>query len=288
MSNVVISLEATCDLSAEIIKEYDLNVFDMDFMIDSNVFSTKTDTVVSTNLYSKMKEGKKTSTSQINEEIYLNHFKSLLSQNKPIIHLALSSGLSNTYLSAQKAAEQLNKENTTKIYVIDSLCACAGQGFLAILLRKFCENETDIEKILEFTNSTKLKINHIFTVDNLKYLANGGRVKPTTAFIGNLLNIKPVLKCDLEGRLIPYSKVISRKKALVAIVDKMAENYDASYTECYISHADCINDALTVSNLIKEKLNVKTIITNLGPVIGCHSGPGTLALFFVGKDLKRL
>ena len=287
MENINVSLEATCDLSKEIIKNYDLKVFDMDFMIDSEIFSTKNDDVVSTNLYSKMKEGKKTSTSQINEDLYTTYFKELLKENKPIIHLALSSGLSNTYLSALKAAEIINKTSEYKIYVIDSLCACAGQGFLGILTKEFSKTAKSLEEILTYVNETKLKMNHIFTVDNLKYLANGGRLKSSTAFIGNILNIKPVMKCDLNGCLVPYSKVISRKKALCAIVDKMADNYDNTQTTCYLSHADCLADAMFISDQIKNKFNINTVITNLGPVIGCHSGPGTIALFFVGVNSKR-
>ena len=140
------------------------------------------------------KEGKKTSTSQINEELYFDLFSNLLKENKTIIHLALSSGLSNTYNCALSAANKLNKINNNKIYVIDSLCACAGQGFLGVLTRDFSKKTNDITQILEFIEEIKLKINHVFTVDNLKYLANGGRIKSSTAFIGNVLNIKPVLK----------------------------------------------------------------------------------------------
>lgn len=287
MDNLIISLEATCDLPQEIIKENDLRVFNMDFMIDGTIYNTEKDDVISTKLYNQMKAGKKTSTSQINEELYTCLFTNLLQEGKHIIHLALSSGLSNTYNCALNAAEKLNKINANKVYVIDSLCACAGQGFLGVLIKEFSKNATTIEEVLEFTNSTKLKINHIFSVDNLKYLANGGRVKASTAFIGNILNIKPILKCDTNGNLVPYSKVISRKKALSAIVDKMKENYDDTVKTCYLSHADCLLDAEYIKNQIQEKFNMETVITNLGPVIGSHAGPGTIALFFVGKNLNR-
>lgn len=287
MENVIISLEATCDLSQEIIKENDLRVLNMDFMIEDQVFNTIKDDVVSTNLYASMKEGKKTSTSQINEELYTEKFKELLKENKNIVHLALSSGLSNTFESAKKAAQKLNSENTNKIYVIDSLCACAGQGFLGILAKKYSEKAQTIEDLINYINTTKMKMNHIFTVDNLKYLKNGGRVKASTALIGNILNIKPVMKCDENGHLVAYSKVISRKKSLIAIVDKMKECFDDSVKTCYLSHADCLEDALFVSNEIKNKLNVNVVLTNLGPVIGSHSGPGTLALFFIGKNKNR-
>lgn len=287
MLDINVSMEATCDLPENIIKENDLKVFAMDFMIDGDIYSTNKDNVVSTNLYEKMKEGKKTSTSQINAEIYESYFTNLVKENKPIIHLALSSGLSNTYNCALKAAEKINKTYSPKIYVIDSLCVCSAQGFLGILTKEFIKTANSIEEVVNYVNDLKLRMNHIFTVDNLKYLANGGRIKNSTAIIGNILNIKPVMKADERGSLVAVSKVISRKKALIAIVDKMGENIKPNEELCYISHADCLNEAIFVSNLIKTKLGVKSVITNLGPVIGCHAGPGTIALFFIGKDQKR-
>ncbi|MBR4406801.1 MAG: DegV family protein [Clostridia bacterium] len=281
MKNLIISLEATCDLTKEIIKQYNLDVVDMEFMVGEDTFSTKEDDVVSSNLYERMKQGDKTSTSQINQALYEEHFENLLKTGGPILHLAFSSGLSCTYNSAKKASEVLNEKYGKKIYVIDTLAACSGHGLLAILTRSFSESAKDIGEVVEFVEKTKHKIKHIFTVDNLKYLANGGRLKTSSAIIGTILNIKPVMQTDEEGKLVVESKVISRKKALLSLFEKMKKNYDREEKMCFISHSACLGDAEFLCEKIKTELGLEPIIANLGPIIGSHSGPGTLAMFYL-------
>ena len=281
MKNLIISLEATCDLTKDLIKKYNLNVLDMDFMVGEDIFSTKEDDVVSSNLYERMRQGEKTSTSQINQALYEEYFENLLKAGEPILHLAFSSGLSCTCHSASKAAETLNDKYGKKIYVIDTLAACSGHGLLAILTRKFTESAKTIEEVVNFVEKSKLKVRHIFTVDNLKYLANGGRLKTSSAVIGTLLNIKPVMQTDAEGKLVVESKVISRKRALLALFNKMKADYDRQEKMCFISHSDCIEDANFLKEKIEAELGLEPIITNLGPIIGSHSGPGTLAMFYM-------
>ena len=281
MKNLIISLEATCDLTKEIIKQFNLDVVDMEFMVGEDTFSTKEDDVVSSNLYERMKQGDKTSTSQINQALYEEHFENLLKAGGPILHLAFSSGLSCTYNSAKKASEVLNEKYGKKIYVIDTLAACSGHGLLAILTRRFSEGAKDIGEVVEFVEKTKHKIKHIFTVDNLKYLANGGRLKTSSAIIGTILNIKPVMQTDEEGKLVVESKVISRKKALLSLFEKMKKNYDREEKMCFISHSACLGDAEFLCEKIKAELGLEPIIANLGPIIGSHSGPGTLAMFYL-------
>lgn len=281
MKNLIISLEATCDLTKEIIKQYNLDVVDMEFMVGEDTFSTKEDDVVSSNLYERMKQGDKTSTSQINQALYEEYFENLLKEGAPILHLAFSSGLSCTYNSAKKASEVLNEKYGKKIYVIDTLAACSGHGLLAILTRRFSESAKDIGEVVEFVEKTKHKIKHIFTVDNLKYLANGGRLKTSSAIIGTILNIKPVMQTDEGGKLVVESKVISRKKALLSLFEKMKKNYDREEKMCFISHSACLGDAEFLCEKIKTELGLEPIIANLGPIIGSHSGPGTLAMFYL-------
>ncbi len=287
MQEIIISMESTCDLSQELIQKYDLSIIDMDFMIENEVYSTKHDNVLSTNLYEKMKEGKKTSTSQINEELYYEYFKNLQSKNKPIIHLCLTKGVSNTYECAIKAANRLNSTNNN-IFVIDSLCICSGQGYLGILVREFSLKAQSIEEILQYIESLKTKVNHIFTVDNLKYLANGGRIKASAAFFGNVLNIKPLLKANNNGELVSTDKVISRKKALLKLAEKTLALHDPNFTTCFISHANCLEDVNFLIEQIKLNTKLDVKIENLGPVIGAHAGPGTVAIFFIGKNNQRL
>lgn len=284
MDNVIISLEATCDLTPALIKEYDLNVVNMHFMIDGEDYDTSTSSVSSSRLYEKMRKGSKTSTSQVNESIYTEFFENLLQQNKPIIHLAFSSGLSNTYFTALSASDKINAKYGKKIYVVDSLCACGGHGMYAILVREFAKNASSVDEIVDYAEKLKHNINHVFSVDHLKYLANGGRIKRTSATIGTLLNIKPVMRVDEVGKLVVTGKVMSRKKALLAMCDKFFKAYDKNYTHVFISHADCLSDAEFIKSTILKSTSINVTITDLGPVIGCHSGPGTISLYFVSTN----
>lgn len=284
MLDICISLESTCDLEKKTIEKYDLSIIDMDFEVDGKSFNTKEDDVVSSMLYEKMLQKKKTATSQINDYFYEEHFKNLLKNNKPIIHLALSSGLSATVDGARRVAEEINKTSKNKVYVIDSLCGCSGQGLLGMIVREKAKECDTVEELVEFTEILKNKIYHYFTVDSLTYLANGGRINSKTAFIGNLLSIKPVMEMSKLGKLEVMHKVISRKKSVSSISNLVVNAIDETYGYCFIAHANCLEDALSMKEKIENGSNVKPVIVNLGPVIGCHSGPGTLAVFFVGKQ----
>ena len=284
MLEVNISMEATCDLEKEFIEKYDLKVVNMNFEVDGEFFDTKEDDVVSSKLYEKMVQKKKTGTSQINEFTYEEFFTNLLKEGKPIVHLALSSGLSGTVDGARAAAEKLNQKGNEKVYVIDSLCVCSGQGLLGMVLRNYAENCKSVEELVAYAELMKHKIYHYFTVDSLTYLANGGRLNSKAAFIGNLLNIKPVMEASREGKLEVMHKVISRKKSISSISNLISKSYDEQFSYCFIAHANCIKDALLMKEKIEAETKLKPVIVNLGPVIGCHSGPGTLAVFFVGKE----
>lgn len=282
-NDFIISLEATCDLSKEIIEQNNFEIIDMQFMIDGQDFCTKENDVVSSCLYEKMRNGARTSTSQINKQLYVEFFEKLLSEGKDVLHLAFSSGLSQTYQSAVDASQQVNQKSKNKVYVIDSLSACAGHGLFAILAKEYSKNGNGIEQTINYLENVKLKVSHLFSVDNLKYLANGGRIKKSSAMVGNILHIKPVMKMDNEGRLVLVEKVISRRKVIRQIFNKYIETFSPEYKHCIISHADCLEDAESLKKMIEDFRGVDVTITNLGPIIGSHSGPGTLALFFVAK-----
>ncbi len=281
--DVIISMEATCDLNSQIIKENDFRIIDMSFLVDGVEYCTDKDDVITSSLYFKMKEGSKTSTSQVNQIAYEEFFAELLKEGKDVLHLAFSSGLSQTCQSAINASEKVNKNSKNKVYVIDSLCACAGQGLFALVAKKFIDEGGDIKSAIEFLESMKMKISHLFSVDNLKYLANGGRLKKSSAIVGNVLNIKPVMKADEEGKLVVMQKVMSREKALKELLSIYSGTCDDDYKFCIISHADCLQDAVFIQENIKEMKGIDSVITNLGPIIGSHSGPGTIAFFFVSK-----
>lgn len=286
MDNLIISLEATCDLTPELIRKYDLRVISMNFMIDGQEYSTETDSIESSELYSNMRKGKKTSTSQINETRYVEFFEELLSEGKDVLHIVFSSGLSSTYNSAKKAVEEVNKNHTNKVYLVDSLCGSCGQGLVGILAREYSKEADSVEEVVKYVETIRYRIQQWFSADNLKYLANGGRIKASTAFVGNLLNIKPIMSTDDMGKLVSSGKVISRKKALIALSDKLNSLYDKQFDMCFVSHADCAEDAEFVANLIKEHIVLKPYVTSIGPVMGSHCGPGTIAIFFVGQTVR--
>ena len=284
MLEVNISMEATCDLEKEFIEKYNLNVISMNFEVDGEFFDTKDNDVVSTQLYEKMIQKKKTGTSQINEYAYEEFFTKLLEDGKPIVHLALSSGLSGTIEGAKKVAEKLNKNGKAKIFVIDTLCVCSGQGLLGMVLRDYASNCNSVEELVAYAELLKHKIYHYFTVESLTYLANGGRLDSKAAFFGNLLNIKPVMEASRVGKLEVMHKVISRKKSISAISSLVSKSYDEEFSYCFIAHANCVKDALLMKEKIELESKLKPVLVNLGPVVGCHTGPGTIAVFFVGKE----
>lgn len=283
MKDLIISMESTSDISKDFMIKYDIRVSPMEFFVGGEMISTKEHDVVSSKLYERMRAGEKTSTSQINEIAYEEFFAGLLNENKPILHIAFSSGLSGSINCAKAAANKLNSSFGEKIIVIDSLGGCQGQVILGVLAREFSKIAKDIYEVANYIEDIKHKIVHKFSVDNLKYLASGGRISSATAIVGNLLSIKPIIKVDNDGRLVSFMKVISRKKALKTLVNQFKEEVDEKSQFCFISHSDCKEDALFMKDLVEKETKFTPIISNIGPVLGCHCGPGTVAMFYVGS-----
>ncbi len=284
MENLIISTEATCDLPREILAENGIRCIDMNFFIEDDSFSTATDTVESSKLYESMREGKKTSTSQINSDIYYEYFKNLLKEGKTVFHLGFSSGLSSTYSTCQSVVEKINaEEGETKIYLIDSLCACSGFGLYTLLVSDFAKEASDINAVTEYADELRFRLCHDFTVDNLTYLIKGGRVSKSQAIVGNILHIKPVMYMDGEGRLSVVKKVISRRKSISSLAEKVVSNFTGESKRIFIAHADCLEDAKQLSKFVTEKTGIECQMFDLRPVIGCHSGPGTLSIYYLGN-----
>ena len=234
-----------------------------------------------------MRGGAVAKTSAVNSETFAIEFEKLLAGGLDILYIGFSSGLSTTYNSARLAAEQLKpKYPERKIITVDTLAASAGIALLIDLVLEKQKNGATIEEAAKFAEETKLKICHWFTVDDLVYLKRGVRISPTAAFLGNMIGIKAVLHVDNEGHLVNVLKVRGRKVSIATLADKYGELCDDEGRKVvYISHADCLAEAEELSRIIKEKYNAETgLITNVGSVIGAHSGPGTIALFFVGKE----
>ncbi len=237
--------------------------------------------------YQAVRDGEMPTTSQINVTTYYNLFKEYILQGRPIIYIGFSSALSGSVGSAFVAKKMLNDEMPDgDLTVIDSKSASLGQGLLVHLAYEMLKDGKSKEEIVTRVNETILRINHFFTVDSLDHLKRGGRISSTAAMVGSILNIKPILYVNDEGRLVPHSKVQGRKKSLRALADLLEERIENPENQVIaISHGDCLEDALYLKDILCKKFTFKDIIINyVGHVIGAHSGPGTVALFFMGKS----
>ena len=238
-------------------------------------------------LYSGLRAGEAASTSAVNPDGWASVMEPVLAAGQDVLVLAFSSGLSTTYQSAVIAAGDLKeKYPDRKINVVDSLCASMGQGLLVWYACKKRDAGMSLEELTAWCETKKMNLCHWFTVDDLMHLKRGGRVSATTALLGTMLQIKPVLHVDDAGKLINVSKARGRKASLDALAKKVAElGLPGENDTMFISHGDCLEDAQYVANLLKEKYGAKeVIISYVGAVIGSHAGPGTVALFFLGKN----
>lgn len=283
MKNLIISAEATSDLPKEIIEKYGIEIAPVDYFVDGKEYNTKTNHMEEKEFYEKMKNGADVKTSQVNFENAKDFLQNLLSTGKDVLHISFSSGLSGTSNNFKLACEELSKGYQNKCAVVDSLCASAGQGLLVLLVAKKAEqDDVTFEQLVKYAEDIKLRINHIFTVDDLKYLIKGGRISKTSAYLANILHIKPLMKMDDEGKLTVTQKVFSRKITIKKMFEKMLSNYDTHYGDIFICEANCLNDANALSEYIFEGFGINTTIVPLDYFIGSHSGPGTLSLFYVG------
>ena len=280
MKDIIISMDATGDLTKELEEQFNIRHIDMEFFVGEDQFYTANDDVVSSRIYERMRKGERTSTSQINETAYEEYFGELIKENKPIVHVTLSSGLSGTYNSAKAVAYRLNQQEGVDIRIIDSLGGSSGQGLIAILASDFAKEANSVDEVQEYLENITKNVSHNFTVDNLKYLAQGGRISGSAALVGNLLSIKPIIKADENGKLFSFMKVISRKKSLKTLFNLFKENVKIDSKYCFVSHADAESDALALKAMIEQETNFKPLLTNIGPVMGSHCGPGTIAVFY--------
>ncbi len=285
--NYVICTDSSSDIPDSLLKEWGVHSSSLTFRFSDSEKEYTNDGMSIKEFYDKMKSGGVAKTAAVNSESFIKAFEPLLRDGYDILYLGFSSGLSTTYNSARIAADELKKSYPErKIAVIDTLCASAGAALLINMVLEKKNSGATIEEAAEYAEERKLHICHWFTVDDLVYLKRGGRVSPTVAFVGNVLGIKPVMHVDNDGHLVKTGKVRGRKTSIMALADKYGELRESGdENKVYISHGDCISDAKELAGIIESKYGKKvSLITDVGPVIGAHSGPGTIALFFVGKE----
>ena len=287
MKDFIITTDTTADLPAEYIEKYGIPLMSLTYTIEGNTYNWENQLPVK-DFYAMMRNGSLPTTSQVNPEEAGELFEKILTeQDVDILHIAFSSGLSGTYNSARIAAEELaEKYPDRKVIVVDSLCASLGEGLLVHKALKMKEAGKTLEETAAWVEENKLHVVHNFTVDDLFHLYRGGRVSKTVAFVGSIINIKPLLHVDNEGHLVPLSKVRGRKKSLISLVDAM-ETQIGSWRDkndvVFISHGDVEEEAQFVANLVKERFGIDSFLINhVGSTIGAHSGPGTMALFYMG------
>ena len=287
MRDYVIFVDSACDISGEMLKKWGVRYCELSLAFSDDPKEYYDHQIPSKEFYSRMRAGAQPKTSAVNMGRFYDEFKKIVTEGYDVLYLAFSSGLSATCSFACEAASEIMSEcSDSKIVVVDSLCASAGYGLLLKLLLDKKNEGFTIDELADYAENTKLNVAHWFTVDDLKYLKAGGRISATTALLGGMLNIKPVMKADNNGKLISFSKVRGRKAALAEITKYYAQTArDKQDGLVYISHGDCIEDANLLAEMINESCGARVeLITNVGPVIGSHSGPGTLALFFLTDE----
>lgn len=288
MEDYVILTDSSADLPAELVGELGLEVLPLRFTIQDKTYYNYPDNreMDPKTFYQLLRSGEGCVTAAVNVADYTAALEPLLRAGKDVLLLVFSSGLSATYQSAVLAAEELRETYPQrKIDTVDTLCASLGQGLLVWHAAQRKAAGGSMEEVRDWVETNKRNLCHWFTVDDLHFLKRGGRVSAATAMVGTMLHIKPVLHVDDEGHLINMSKARGRAASLTALVDEMEKSaIQPTQQTVFLSHGDCLEDAQTVAETVKKRLGVKNVrIHTIGPVIGAHSGPGTVALFFLGS-----
>lgn len=289
MSDYIIMTDSCCDMSAEMAESLGLDVLPLGLILGEQTYHNYLDgrDLSFPEFYEWVRSGAKATTSAVSVGEFEMRMRTVLQGGKNILCIAFSSALSTTYQSACIAAQTMQEEfPERKVYVVDSKAASLGQGLLVYLCALQRQSGATLEETRDYAEKIKGQVCHWFTVDDLNHLKRGGRISAATAMVGTMLSIKPVLHVDDEGRLINVDKARGRKASLLALVDRMeATAIDPASQTVFISHGDCLEDAQFVAEEVRRRLGVQDVRINfIGPVIGNHAGPGTVALFFLGSE----
>ena len=285
----VIMTDSSCDLPQELADQLGLEVLPLEVMADGKNYRNWLDgrEIGFKEFYKLAREGKELKTSAVNTAAFEEKMEELLKEDRDILDIGFSTGLSTTYNSGEAAARELReKYPDRKIYTVDTLAASLGQGMIIYYAAKKKEAGATIEEVRDFVENEKLHMCHWFTVDDLNYLKRGGRISAATAAVGTMLSIKPVMHMDNEGHLVAVGKARGRKAALCQLLDTMGELGEGLEGQTtFICHSGCMDDAQYVASQMKERFGVAQVNINwIGPVIGAHTGPGTIGIFFWGSE----
>jgi len=286
MTDYVIFTDSGCDIKPELLQQWGVPFANMTFTFNDGGQEYTNDDISIKEFYDRMRQGEQPKTAAINADAFAKGFEPILREGKDILYIAFSSGLSTTVNSAHMAAQELReKYPERKIRIVDTLAASAGEGLMVYMAVQKKNSGASLEENASYIESLTDQHCIWFTVDDLEYLKRGGRVSPLVAFAGELLGIKPVLQMDSEGHLVKVTTARGRKKSIEMLADKYGElSYAEKDTPIFISHSDCLEDAHQLEDLLRERYGVEvTLISDIGPIIGSHSGPGTIALFFIGQ-----
>lgn len=287
MALFALSTSSTADLPNNYYEDHDVGKLCFTFQFHTHEYDDDfASSMPASVFYNRLRNGEVSHTSMVNAAKFEDYFKSILDSGRNLLHIEFSSALSGSYQCAASVAKKLNaKYKEVGVTVIDSLSASLGLGLIVDTARRFRDEGKTIEETAEWVEANKLRFIHWFTVTDLDYLKRGGRIKPSSAFFGNMLKIKPILDMDDSGRLIPLYKVRGRKKSIRSLFEHVEEDLiEKENDRIFISHCDCEEDALKLKDMIQEKYPKITVLVNyVGAVIGSHAGPGTLAIFFIGK-----
>lgn len=276
--------DSTSDLPVEIYEKNNIKLIELIYQLDGKEYADISGMPYQ-EFYKKLREGATAKTSQVTPDTFESIFTDIVKEGKGVLYVAFSSGLSGTYNSARIAADIVKeKYPDARIRIVDSLSASLGEGLLIYKAIEVMNQGKSLDEVADWIEEHKLHLCHMFTVDDLMFLHRGGRVSKTSAIAGSILGIKPGLHVDNEGHLIPLAKIRGRKQSINWLVENMEKRIGNWKNDVFaICHGDCIEDAKYLQSLVKEKFGIeKCIIRNTGTVIGSHSGPGTLALFFLG------
>ena len=287
MNQFTIITDSACDIYPEVLARWGVACVSLEFRFDHIDQDFKNEDMPIQEFYRNMRDGHIAKTNAVNSETFREAFEAILKEGNDLLYLGFSSGLSTTFQQGKLAAEELAETYPNrKIIAIDTLCASAGEGLIVKLALDKKNEGATIDETAAYVNELIPKLAHWFTVEDLVYLKRGGRVSPAVALVGGMLQIKPVMHVDDEGHLTKVGTVRGRKASLAALADKLIETAeDPANGTFFISHGDCDADAQTLCDLIMAKGGNKVeLITHVGTVIGAHSGPGTMALFFIAKQ----